>query len=147
MQMGIHGLRSVIVISLQFLPIFGKGFHITVILRFATFFFQDMIQTNSSFQTFVVTRRQIVLCQSIDGIGHGISIFRSIHYLTIGIDQPIYPTVLLIYECIDEITLRLVGKFQIGFISKCTVCSRKAPQNPGIQHPSSGSIYHRSTIP
>ncbi len=62
MQMGIHGLRSVIIILLQFFPIFGKGFHITVILRFATFFFQDMIQTNSSFQTFVVTRRQIVLC-------------------------------------------------------------------------------------
>ena len=127
MQMGIHGLGSIIVILVQLLPIFGKRFHITVILRFATFFFQDMIQTNSSFQTFVVTRRQIVLCQSIDGIGHGISIFRSIHYLTIRIDQPIYPTVLLINKCINKIALRLVGKSQIGFISKRTVCCRKAP--------------------
>ena len=62
MQMGIHGLGSIIVILVQLLPIFGKRFHITVIQRLTPFLFQNMIQTDGSFQTFVVTRRQIVLC-------------------------------------------------------------------------------------
>lgn len=116
--MGIHGFGSIVIVIIQPLPILGKGFYITVVLRITSLFLQRVIQINSGIQTFVVSGSQIVFSQTVNAVSHGISIFGRVDYRSIGSYQPVNTTVGTVDKRIEKIALCLIGQTKISFITK-----------------------------
>ena len=138
MQMGIHRLALVLILGAEahvgyLSPFAGQGFTITVLHGVETMLFNRLKQADGICQCFIIARGTSIFTQPVDGETQSVNLLLGIERIAFIVERPINSAKFIVVETVDKSAFGTRSRFQILRPPQQAVCSRKGPQDAGVQ--------------
>ena len=138
MQMGIHRLALVLILGAEahvgyFSPFAGQGFAITVFHGVEAMLFDGLEQADGICQRFIIARGTSIFTQPVDGETQSVNLLLGIERIAFIVERPVNSAKFIVVETVDKSAFGTRSRFQILRPPQQAVCSRKGPQDAGVQ--------------
>ena len=115
-------------------PLPCASLDVSVVLAVEGVFLYAVKQFQGIVERLMVARSTCIFRQTINGEANGIKLLLRVERAPLAVDAPEHPTMLLVVEMVDEVSLCPVGSLQVLRLAQHTVSRGEGPQDASVEY-------------